>query len=85
MARAAEEKQVTETQKDQQLQEKLQDITHEQELGGEGDDGKDQNVRRPLPPEPRIQYEPPPEPPNEPSGVGINKKVTVWKVLLQPL
>lgn len=28
-----------------------------------------------LPPIPKIQYEPPPEPPSEPSGVGVNKKV----------
>ena len=28
-----------------------------------------------LPPTPRIQYEEPPEPPSEPSGVGVNKTV----------
>lgn len=60
-------------QKAQQLQEKLNDITHQQEVVGE-EENKNEKIRRPLPPEPQILYEPPPEPPNEPSGVGVNKK-----------
>lgn len=71
-ARAAEEDQLNEAQKEQQLKEKLEHITQEQE--GEGD-SKNATVRRPMPSEPQIQYEPTPEPPNEPSGVGVNKKV----------
>lgn len=74
-ARAIEEKQSQEIEKTQQIQDKLDDITHQQETGGE-DDTKNQKIRRPLPPEPQIQYELPPEPPNEPSGVGVNKKVS---------
>lgn len=31
---------------------------------------------RPLPPMPKVEYEEPPEPPIEPSGVGVNKKVS---------
>lgn len=71
--RAAEEQRVLEEQKAQQVQEKLDDIQLQQEIVGESD--QNQNVRRTLPPEPQIQYEVSPEPPDEPSGVGVNKKV----------
>lgn len=74
-ARALEEKEFLEIQKAEQIQEKLDDITHQQEIGGE-EDTKNQKIRRPLPPEPQTQYEVPPEAPNEPSGVGVNKKVS---------
>lgn len=66
-ALAAEEyKQVAETAE-------LEKIGQEQEIGGEH-----QEPLPPwetLPPIPKPQYEEPPEPPSEPSGVGVNKCV----------
>lgn len=49
----------------------LGDIAKDQQFPGEGG-GK---YPRKLPPEPKIQFVEPPEPPAEPAGVGINKKV----------
>lgn len=49
----------------------LGNIAKDQQLPGESE-GK---YPRKLPPEPKIQYVEPPEPPTEPSGVGLNKKV----------
>ncbi|KAJ8954788.1 hypothetical protein NQ318_014899 [Aromia moschata] len=54
------------------LAEALNELAKVQELPGEGGQSK---YPRPLPPEPVILYEEPPEPPPEPSGVGVNKKV----------
>ncbi|KAJ8979717.1 hypothetical protein NQ317_015541 [Molorchus minor] len=54
------------------IAEALSEIAKVQQLAGEGDDTK---YPRPLPPKPVIIYEEPPEPPPEPSGVGVNKKV----------
>ncbi|KAL1491908.1 hypothetical protein ABEB36_012429 [Hypothenemus hampei] len=50
----------------------LQNITANQEVEGEDTKSK---VPRQLPPEPQIHYYEPQEPPSEPSGVGLNKKV----------
>lgn len=61
------------------LQENLEDIAKEQEIGGEGY----QVVKRALPPEPQNLFEPPPEPPVELSGVGVNKKVASHQSTLQ--
>lgn len=52
----------------------LENIAKEQEIAGEADMTPVRQPR-PLPPAPQIAFEPPPEPPIEPSGVGINKKV----------
>lgn len=57
------------------LADALENIAKEQEIAGEEADGTPVRQPRPLPPVPQIAFEPPPEPPIEPSGVGINKKV----------
>lgn len=54
----------------------LGDIARRQQIEGEGG-GK---YPRQLPPEPIIQYAVPAEPPSEPSGVGINKKVSFYNL-----
>ncbi|CAG9862562.1 unnamed protein product [Phyllotreta striolata] len=48
----------------------LDEIARMQQFGGEGS-----KYPRNLPPEPKSQYEEPPEPPPEPSGFGLNKLV----------
>ncbi|KAF7274317.1 hypothetical protein GWI33_013016 [Rhynchophorus ferrugineus] len=57
----------------EELEKALKDISKNQ-VETEGDAPKSK-IPRSLPPEPKIQYEEPPEPPKEPSGVGLNKKV----------
>lgn len=52
---------------------------NEQEDEGEGGGGAAKTkYPRSLPTEPVIQYQEPPEPPSEPSGVGVNKKVIIF-------
>ncbi|XP_030763853.1 LOW QUALITY PROTEIN: radial spoke head protein 6 homolog A-like [Sitophilus oryzae] len=58
---------------DEELDKALKDISkNQEEMVGESPKSK---IPRPLPPMPKIQYEEPPEPPIEPSGVGLNKKI----------
>lgn len=54
----------------------LLEIEKRNELEGEGGGGGVKTkYPRSLPSEPVTQYQEPPEPPSEPSGVGANKKV----------
>lgn len=55
----------------------LQDIAQDQEVGEEEAPKKTTKYPRPLPPKPKIIYEKPPEIPVEITGVGVNKKVVL--------
>lgn len=57
---------------DDLVADQLENITKEQEISGENELPK---LWESLPPLPKVHYEEPPEPPSEPSGVGVNKKV----------
>lgn len=59
----------------QALDQALNEIEKEQAIGGEEEVKPETKYPRPLPPAPVVQFEEPPEPPSEPSGVGVNKMV----------
>lgn len=59
---------------DQQMEWILNRLKLQQEIGAE-----DSKVPRPLPPEPKVIFEPPPESPEELAGIGVNKKVIIKK------